>query len=99
MPNCILIGAPIDEGQRRPGCVMGPAAYRVAGIAAAISELGHGLGLATAAAAVESQGGQIGYRDRPGGGSVFWFRLPVAAPGTAARRNERPPGGRASGVA
>ncbi len=43
MPNCILIGAPIDEGQRRPGCVMGPAAYRVAGIAAAISELGHGL--------------------------------------------------------
>lgn len=43
MPNCILIGAPIDEGQRRPGCVMGPAAYRVAGLAAAISELGHGV--------------------------------------------------------
>ena len=21
MPNCILIGAPIDEGQRRAGCV------------------------------------------------------------------------------
>lgn len=43
MPNCILIGAPIDEGQRRPGCVMGPAAYRVAGIATAIAEQGHGL--------------------------------------------------------
>ncbi len=43
MPNCILIGAPIDEGQRRPGCVMGPAAYRVAGLATAISEQGHGL--------------------------------------------------------
>lgn len=43
MPNCILIGAPIDEGQRRAGCVMGPAAYRVAGLAAAIAELGHGV--------------------------------------------------------
>ncbi len=38
----------------------------------------HGLGLATAAEAVRSQGGQIGYRDGTGGGSVFWFRLPVA---------------------
>ena len=59
----------------------------------------HGLGLATAAAAIGSQGGQIGYRDRPGGGSVFWFRLPVAALGTAARRNERPSGGRPSDAA
>ena len=41
MPNVILIGAPIDDGQRRAGCVMGPAAYRVAGIEAAIRELGH----------------------------------------------------------
>jgi len=38
----------------------------------------HGLGLATAAVAVRSQGGEIGYRDRPGGGSVFWFWLPIA---------------------
>ncbi|GGE01421.1 arginase [Gemmobacter megaterium] len=36
-----LIGAPVDEGQSRAGCLMGPAAYRVAGIAAAIRELGH----------------------------------------------------------
>lgn len=43
MPKTILIGAPIDEGQRRPGCVMGPTAYRVAGIAAAIRDLGHGV--------------------------------------------------------
>lgn len=39
--TCILIGAPIDSGQRRPGCLMGPAAYRVAGIAAALEGLGH----------------------------------------------------------
>ncbi|MDB5665100.1 arginase [Cypionkella sp.] len=41
MLNTILIGAPIDEGQRRPGCVMGPAAYRVAGLVHAIREAGH----------------------------------------------------------
>ena len=43
MPNVILIGAPIDDGQKRAGCVMGPTAYRVAGIAAAIRDMGHGL--------------------------------------------------------
>lgn len=43
MTRTILIGAPVDSGQRRPGCLMGPAAYRVAGIAAAIRDLGHGV--------------------------------------------------------
>ena len=39
--TCILIGAPIDTGQKRAGCLMGPAAYRVAGLAQAITDLGH----------------------------------------------------------
>ena len=43
MSRTILIGAPIDDGQRRPGCLMGPAAYRVAGIAKAIADMGHGV--------------------------------------------------------
>ncbi|PJF08093.1 arginase [Pseudorhodobacter sp. MZDSW-24AT] len=43
MPRTILIGAPIDAGQRRPGCLMGPAAYRVAGLAQAITDQGHPL--------------------------------------------------------
>ncbi len=43
MTRTILIGAPIDDGQKRHGCVMGPAAYRVAGLARAIAELGHGV--------------------------------------------------------
>ncbi len=43
MASVTLIGAPIDAGQRRAGCVMGPAAYRVAGLAGAIAELGHGV--------------------------------------------------------
>lgn len=42
MPSrCLLIGAPIDTGQRRPGCLMGPAALRVAGIGPALAALGH----------------------------------------------------------
>ncbi len=39
--TCLLIGAPVETGQRRGGCLMGPAAYRTAGIAHAITELGH----------------------------------------------------------
>ena len=41
MTHCILIGAPVDEGQRREGCVMGPMAYRVAGLGRTLAELGH----------------------------------------------------------
>ena len=36
----------------------------------------HGLGLVIAAAAVRSQGGDIGYQARAGGGSTFWFWVP-----------------------
>lgn len=44
MPQtCILIGAPVDSGQKRPGCLMGPAAYRVAGLAQTLRDLGHGV--------------------------------------------------------
>lgn len=39
--DIILIGAPVDCGKRRQGCLMGPDAYRVAGIADAITDLGH----------------------------------------------------------
>lgn len=36
----ILIGAPVDEGQARPGCLMDPAAFRVAGLARSLTDLG-----------------------------------------------------------
>lgn len=39
--TCILIGAPIDSGKRRTGCLMGPDAYRTAGLAEALADLGH----------------------------------------------------------
>ena len=41
MTRTILIGAPVDSGQKRAGCLMGPAAYRVAGIAREIASEAH----------------------------------------------------------
>lgn len=39
---------------------------------------GTGLGLASCRAIVEAHAGSMGFEDRPGGGSRFWFRLPIA---------------------
>ncbi|MBA99022.1 MAG: arginase [Sulfitobacter sp.] len=39
--NCILLGAPLDSGKRRLGCLMGPDAYRTAGLVRALIDLGH----------------------------------------------------------
>ena len=39
-PHPILIGAPIDSGQKRDGCLMGPAAFRVAGLSRSLEDLG-----------------------------------------------------------
>jgi len=36
-----LIGAPVDTGTNQPGCLMGPDAYRVAGLADMLCALGH----------------------------------------------------------
>ena len=41
MNRISLIGAPVDSGQRNRGCLMGPVAYRVAGIAQSFRDLGH----------------------------------------------------------
>ncbi|WP_435141730.1 arginase [Pseudopelagicola sp. nBUS_19] len=39
--TCLLIGAPVDSGKRRRGCLMGPDAYRTAGLHESLSNLGH----------------------------------------------------------
>lgn len=39
--HCKIIGAPIQEGTGRRGCVMGPAGFRTAGLVEALQELGH----------------------------------------------------------
>lgn len=42
------------------------------------AESGAGLGLSVVKAIVEAQGGQVGVDDRPGGGAVFWFTVPLS---------------------
>ena len=39
--DIILIGCPVDSGKRSRGCLMGPDAYRTAGLAEALTDLGH----------------------------------------------------------
>ncbi|MEL6958827.1 MAG: arginase [Pseudomonadota bacterium] len=39
--NIILIGAPVDSGKDRKGCIMGPDAYRTARLAETLIDLGH----------------------------------------------------------
>lgn len=41
MAGIHLVGAPMDCGKRRRGCLMGPDALRVAGLAEALESLGH----------------------------------------------------------
>jgi PAS domain S-box-containing protein len=41
------------------------------------AQVGAGLGLSVVKAVVEAQGGEVGIDDREGGGSVFWFTLPL----------------------
>ena len=41
--TCILIGVPVQDGAGRLGCDMGPSAFRAAGLATALSDLGHGV--------------------------------------------------------
>jgi PAS domain S-box-containing protein len=42
------------------------------------SRAGVGLGLSVVKAIIEGHGGEVGMEDRPGGGAVFWFTLPIA---------------------
>ena len=41
--TCTLIGAPVDSGGAQPGCGMGPASLRTAGLGRAIAQLGWGV--------------------------------------------------------
>jgi signal transduction histidine kinase len=42
-----------------------------------VNESGVGLGLAVVKAIIDGHGGQVGAESRAGGGSVFWFMLPL----------------------
>lgn len=39
--SVLLLGCPVDSGKARQGCLMGPDAYRIAGLPQALEDLGH----------------------------------------------------------
>lgn len=39
--TCVLVGAPVQTGASQPGCIMGPDAFRTAGLSETLSSLGH----------------------------------------------------------
>ena len=41
------------------------------------AQYGIGLGLSVVKAIVEAHRGEVGMRERPGGGSIFWFTIPA----------------------
>ena len=41
--SCCLVGVPTQSGASQPGCLMGPDAYRTAGIAPTLQQLGHSI--------------------------------------------------------
>ncbi|MDK3072510.1 arginase [Sedimentitalea sp. JM2-8] len=78
--TCILIGAPVDSGKDRRGCLMGPDAYRTAGLTEALTDLGHRVrdsgNLTPASHAPDSAGGPL---FRPNETIGWTFRLIRAA--------------------
>lgn len=69
--TCLLIGAPVDSGKRIQGCLMGPDAFRTAGLAGQL----HALGLET-----RDLGNVVPapLRDLPGSGKVHALAETVA---------------------
>ena len=49
---------------------------------------GTGLGLAISKRVLELMGGAIGFENAPGGGSTFWFTVPLRRPGAAGEAPE-----------
>lgn len=77
--RCLLIGVPMDSGKRGRGCLMGPDAYRTAGLEQALRDLGHDtrdLGnLAAAPHGADDPGSRV-YRQQE---TIGWTRAIMAA--------------------
>jgi PAS domain S-box-containing protein len=85
----IAIGAAVDDGwvrvrvaDRGPGILPKQRGslfrqFSRPGVENDRAQVGAGLGLWVVKTVVEAHGGQVGVDERPGGGAVFWFTLPV----------------------
>ncbi len=70
----------VDQGPGIPSAEQDKLFHRFAHPGSSDDALyGLGLGLSVVKAIVEEHGGKVGVDERPGGGSIFWFTIPLAA--------------------
>mgnify|MGYP001792855270 CR=1 FL=1 len=89
--RCALVGAPVQSGASQPGCLMGPDAYRTAGLAETLRGLGHDVtDFGNVAGVVEDVPTPEGSAARDLGETVGWARALEAAAYQAAQRCDLP---------
>ena len=89
--RCALVGAPVQSGASQPGCLMGPDAYRPAGLAEPLRGLGHDVtDFGNVAGVVEDVPTPEGSAARDLGETVGWARALEAAAYQAAQRCDLP---------
>lgn len=71
-----------DEGRGVPDQFASSIFERFSQVSQSDQQMGSGLGLAICKTIVEKHGGAIGVRANQGGGSVFWFRVPLESSGS-----------------
>jgi arginase len=85
--HCILVGVPVESGASQPGCLMGPASYRTAGLQALLESLGHEVSdQGDISPRIENLPGNVMPGTREPAAMVGWTRaLAEVAEDTAAR--------------
>ncbi len=77
--NNMIQVAVADQGEGIPPAKRDSLFYRFSRLnTAGSAQQGVGLGLWVVHAIVSEHGGTVGIRERPGGGSIFWFTVPIA---------------------
>ncbi|MEL7211789.1 MAG: arginase [Pseudomonadota bacterium] len=89
--RCALVGAPVQSGASQPGCLMGPDAYRTAGLADTLRDLGHEVtDLGNVTADVEDIQPPAGSSAHDLGATVGWSRALETAAYRAAQHADLP---------
>ena len=89
--KCALVGAPVQSGASQPGCLMGPDAYRTAGLADTLRSLGHNVtDRGNVAQTTDDVVAPTGSSARNLGDTVGWARALEAAAYDAAQCSDLP---------